>query len=117
MQEPSNESDLRPGASSRNLGAVGRPPGQKNMTAEAFRPSERVLSDMKLAVGARIREVRRDCGVSASELGAAIGRTEQIVYQWERGERGISMAMFLSIALALRCRATDLLPDIAHEIL
>lgn len=61
-------------------------------------------------VGARIRAVRRDAGVSQPDLGAAIGVTEQMVQKYETGVSPVTVVRLYMIARKLRCDIADLLP-------
>lgn len=53
-------------------------------------------------VGVRIRERRRALGLSQRELSESAGSTHQQIYNYERGENGVSVGLLYEIARVLR---------------
>ncbi|MGP3534999.1 helix-turn-helix domain-containing protein [Microbacterium sp. RD1] len=66
-------------------------------------------------VGARIREARRQLGMSARELAQRVGVTPQHVSQVERGLGSFSAAVLYSVASALDISLDSLFDDAAAE--
>jgi transcriptional regulator with XRE-family HTH domain len=59
--------------------------------------------------GRRLAVIRRDRGLTQSELAAAIGIPRQLVSRWENGGSGlVHMSAIRKSARALRCRVKDL---------
>lgn len=69
--------------------------------------------DEKDRLTRRLREVmieaRKAKGLNQTQLGAALGRTQTFVSNYERGERRLGVVDFLLIAKALEVEATELL--------
>lgn len=61
-------------------------------------------SDMKL----RIREKRREIGITQEALARAVGVTQGAVVQWENGSSSPRLVLIPKIAEALGCTANDL---------
>lgn len=65
------------------------------------------------AIGDRIRAMREERGVSASELAAACGVDASTVRYWEQGNtrRLCSIRRLVQVATALDCMLLDLMPS------
>jgi transcriptional regulator with XRE-family HTH domain len=63
---------------------------------------------LDVAIGLRIRERRRACGVSQGQLARAIGVTFQQVQKYERGSNRVSFSRLMDIVAALGCQLGDL---------
>jgi transcriptional regulator with XRE-family HTH domain len=61
-------------------------------------------------VGVTIRQVRKDRGISQSELGSALGITFQQIQKYERGANRISASMLVRAATVLDVQPSELLP-------
>ena len=61
-------------------------------------------------IGARVREMRKQKGVSQPELGDAIGVTEQMVQKYETGASPLTVVRLYAIADRLKCSVKRLLP-------
>lgn len=64
-----------------------------------------------VAVGARVRVLRKARGVSQEALGSAIGLTFQQVQKYERASNRISASMLVRIAQALGTTVGELVDD------
>lgn len=62
-------------------------------------------------VGITIRRVRKERGLSQTEIATAIGITFQQFQKYERGANRISASMLVKTARVLGVRAGDLLPE------
>lgn len=58
--------------------------------------------------GRRLRELRQKYGVTQEQLSVATGLTEGYISNMERGQKVPSLTTILRIAVALRCRVTEL---------
>lgn len=63
-------------------------------------------------IGIRIRRLRRDAGLSQSQLAELIGVTFQQVQKYESGKNRISAAKLREISRMLGCSVLDLLESI-----
>lgn len=63
-----------------------------------------------IAVGLRVRDLRKQRGMPQAQLGAALGITFQQIQKYERGTNRISASMLVRAAEALGVQAADLLP-------
>jgi transcriptional regulator with XRE-family HTH domain len=61
-----------------------------------------------IAFGKRLRAIRRREGARPMDLALAVGRTEQMVYLWERGEVRPPAEILDGIAAFLNCTRDDL---------
>ena len=59
-------------------------------------------------IGANIRRIRMKMGMTQTQLGVAVGVTESMICQIERGTKACSMPLGADIARALECEVTDL---------
>jgi DNA-binding XRE family transcriptional regulator len=99
---------------------IGRPPGShdrngraRRIGSAARRPSSwRTLCE---AFGRRLRVLREEKDIAASELAAAIGAATATIFSWERGDRMPSMTVLCMVAVALDCSLVDLMPEEAHH--
>ena len=64
-----------------------------------------------VAVGARIRTIRKSRGLSQGALGAALGLTFQQVQKYERGANRVSASKLVEIARTLDVAPRDLLGE------
>lgn len=64
-----------------------------------------------VAVGARIRNIRKSLGMSQGALGQALGLTFQQVQKYERGSNRVSASKLVEIAKTLDVRPRELLAD------
>ncbi len=64
-----------------------------------------------VAVGLRLRTLRKSRGMSQEQLGRALGITFQQIQKYERGTNRISASMLVKSARALAVAPTTLLPE------
>ena len=64
-----------------------------------------------IAVGLRLRTLRKSKGMSQEQLGKALGITFQQIQKYERGTNRISASMLVKSARALAVAPTSLLPE------
>jgi transcriptional regulator with XRE-family HTH domain len=64
-----------------------------------------------IAVGLRLRTLRKSKGMSQEQLGKALGITFQQIQKYERGTNRISASMLVKSARTLEVSASSLLPD------
>jgi transcriptional regulator with XRE-family HTH domain len=64
-----------------------------------------------VAVGLRLRTLRKSRGMSQEQLGRALGITFQQIQKYERGTNRISASMLVKSARALSVTPTSLLPE------
>lgn len=64
-----------------------------------------------IAVGLRLRTLRKSKGMSQEQLGKALGITFQQIQKYERGTNRISASMLVKSARTLDVSASSLLPD------
>ncbi len=64
-----------------------------------------------VAVGLRLRTLRKAKGMSQEQLGRSLGITFQQIQKYERGTNRISASMLVKSARALNVTPTALLPD------
>jgi transcriptional regulator with XRE-family HTH domain len=80
-----------------------------------LKPSESALPDpFDVAVGARIKQVRKAAGLSQTELGEALGISFQQIQKYERGVNRVSASALRKIAETLQVRMGELLGE-AHD--
>lgn len=63
-------------------------------------------------IGAYIREKRKEKHLTMKELGRLVGSSEQAIYLYESGKRGMSLATFFKIS-----RTLGFDPNVAKEFL
>lgn len=68
------------------------------------------MSDVAIRFGLRLRELRREQGVSQEELAARAELHRTYVSSVERGERNVSLETVEKLAKALKLRMADLMP-------
>jgi transcriptional regulator with XRE-family HTH domain len=66
--------------------------------------------DLKQQLGHRIKVRRVDCRLKQEELASRIGMKQGQLSQVERGLLGLSVFQLVTIARALDCQVSDLLP-------
>lgn len=98
----------------------GRPLGSRDRNGRAAPVDHRArqmaaMRAFTVALGLRVKQVREEHDIAASELAAAIGMARATIHQWERGAAMPSIATLVLVAAALRCSLVDLLPDEAHH--
>lgn len=71
--------------------------------------SEHALIDA--AVGATLRRLRRERGISQTQLAEALGLNAQQIQRYERGANRISASTLILAASALGVAPSDLLPN------
>lgn len=64
---------------------------------------------------ARLRELREASGLSRTQLAARVGRTEQTVWLWERGQVP-HPNLFGVIASVLGCAVADLFAPVTDDV-
>jgi transcriptional regulator with XRE-family HTH domain len=64
-----------------------------------------------VAVGLRIRQLRKARGMSQENLGDALGITFQQIQKYERGTNRVSASMLVKTARTLNVAPTAILPD------
>ena len=64
-----------------------------------------------IAVGLRLRTLRKSKGMSQEQLGRALGITFQQIQKYERGTNRISASMLVKSARALSVSPNSILPD------
>ena len=64
-----------------------------------------------VAVGLRLRTLRKSRGMSQEQLGRALGITFQQIQKYERGTNRVSASMLVKSARALEVSPNTLLPD------
>lgn len=69
------------------------------------------LEDVRLRFGKRLRQLRLQRDISQEALGALAGLHRTFISMVERGERNVTLATVEKLAIALKCRMTDLMPD------
>jgi transcriptional regulator with XRE-family HTH domain len=62
-------------------------------------------------LGARIRWLREDRGLSPEKLAAAVHVTPPTLARWERGEGRVFVVHLVALAKALRCEIRDFFTD------
>jgi transcriptional regulator with XRE-family HTH domain len=70
----------------------------------------RAATDIDVVIGARIRAVRLDRGLSQSDVADAIGITFQQLQKYETGKNRIAAATLVQISEAVDVALTELLP-------
>ena len=84
---------------------------QRRLSAKASVPKRRKPPDELLnAVGARIRELRRERGLSQDQLAYAIPLDRAHVGQIETGKIAPTIKTLVKFAVALECEVGDLIP-------
>lgn len=76
--------------------------------ADAARRAEGAADPVDLAVGARIRLLRKMRGMSQQALAEAAGVTFQQIQKYERGANRVSASMLVRIAAALKAPVAEL---------
>lgn len=66
-------------------------------------------------IGNRLRDIRRDAGFTQEEIAAALGMTQSMVLQIERGTKQLSLLNAAKLAEMLGCNIKDLLGEESHE--
>jgi transcriptional regulator with XRE-family HTH domain len=68
-----------------------------------------IEANIDAAIGARLAEVRRRCGLTQRQLAKAVGVQLTTVQNWERGRTRLSAKRLAALANALHCQPIDLL--------
>ena len=93
------------------MATTGRPRGSRDRLGRCTRRvpiSEPFVRYMR-EVGVRIRELREEQDVAASELAAALNVHRATVQHWESGIRTPTIANLYRISVALGVRVSDIL--------
>ena len=69
------------------------------------------MSDVAVRFGRRLREVRRERGISQEKLAELAGLHRTYISSVERGGRNISLLNIESLAHALGVKMAELMPD------
>ena len=69
------------------------------------------MQNLAKALGAKIREVRKEKGTSQDSFALKCGLDRSYMGRIERGEVNITVEKLYRIAAALECAPADLLPD------
>jgi transcriptional regulator with XRE-family HTH domain len=67
---------------------------------------------LDIAMGSRVRQRRKELGLSQSKLANALGITFQQVQKYEHGTNRISFSRLVEISTALECSVADLIGDL-----
>ena len=62
-----------------------------------------------LNTASNLKTIRELKGISQAELGSMIGVSQQMIFQIEKGFRGMSVPMLVEISVALDCTPNDIL--------
>lgn len=81
------------------------------MTKEVALPASKVL----VFAPERLKARRKAAGMSRTELAYHVGRAEQTIAQWERGEMTPSSDALMSAAQALGIEITDLYGPVNND--
>lgn len=73
--------------------------------------SARNTSSVDVALGERLRAIRRDKGVSQQQLADAIGVTFQQVQKYEKGVNRMAVTRLFQICQALNVRVAKFFPE------
>ncbi len=68
-----------------------------------------------MTLGERIKERRKEMGISGAELARRIEVVSSYIYQLERGTKIMPTPTLKAIAEALGCTALDLDPDLGKQ--
>jgi transcriptional regulator with XRE-family HTH domain len=82
------------------------------VTHEAARAAVRLLREA-IARAIALQLARHD--IATAELAAALGVSSAAVKKWTLGRQIPSLSRLLTIAMAIRCKLTELIPDISAE--
>ena len=64
-----------------------------------------------MSIGSNIKRIREAQGMSQTELAKAVGVTQSMLCQVERGTKALSLPLGADIAGVLNCNIEDLLKD------
>lgn len=76
---------------------------------DASKRSGKSRDPLDIQIGLRIRQRRKDYGISQARLGAALGITQQQIQRYESGEGSIRTAMLYRLAHQLGVSVTYLI--------
>jgi transcriptional regulator with XRE-family HTH domain len=76
--------------------------------------SERAPTSLDAALGARIRQRRRQLGYSQEQLAQRVGVTFQQIQKYEHGANRVSFSRLVEVARALKCNLVDLVGDLVQ---
>lgn len=82
------------------------------VTREAAGVAEGVLRE---AIAEAIALQLAEHDIATSELAAALGVSNAAVKQWCKGRELPSLTRLLTIAMAIRCKLRELIPDVAAD--
>lgn len=66
-------------------------------------------------IGTRIRALRYEAGFTQDEVAAALGMTQSMVLQIERGTKQLSLLNASKLAEMFGCTIEDILKEVPHE--
>jgi DNA-binding XRE family transcriptional regulator len=58
----------------------------------------------------KIREIRKECGLTQDELAAMVNTSQQQIQRWETDQHDITLDMACKISGALKCDLKDIFP-------
>ena len=73
------------------------------------------MAEVQSRFGEKLRQIRRDRGVSQEKLAELAGLHRTYVSSIERGERNVSLVNIERLATALGVTMADLMPDTANQ--
>lgn len=73
--------------------------------------SDREMKDLAVKFGKKLRQVRKQKGISQDKLALVANIDRSYVGRIERGEVNITLEKVYQLAEVLECNAVDLLPD------
>jgi transcriptional regulator with XRE-family HTH domain len=95
-----------------DLRALKTPKGAQSRGAAAM-----IVTTGSATFGQRLRQIRKHRGLSRVELAAAIGKSDQAIAAWERGDTTrIAITDLDLCAQALKCRRTDWLAPVERPV-
>jgi transcriptional regulator with XRE-family HTH domain len=74
-----------------------------------------LTDDLASRFGMRLREIRKRNGFSQEQLAAEAGLARNFISMVETGERNVTLATVEKLAIALKCRMANLMPDADDE--
>lgn len=70
-----------------------------------------MVEDICILFGRRLRAIRLQRGLSQEKLAAEAGLARNFISMVETGQRNVTISTVSKLALALKCRMADLMPD------
>lgn len=72
-------------------------------------PSRLEQAQMRILFGLRLRELRRDAGLSQEQLSWKVNRNRQYISMLERGDHSPTTDLLFDLAVGLNCSVHELL--------